>query len=110
MTPREHIPHSLTDHAVRFRRLILFAIGDDDGAGGYGMWAGPSPSELEMLDVEGKSDRSCLFRFNLDGTDEIIWRWHTDRWIEEPAAAGKVLGVDGAALDTSIGHPLDPNQ
>lgn len=61
-------------------KKVMYAIGQDDGKGGYGMWDGPNPSEEEMLEVEGRDSNSVIIRFNADGTDEVIWRWMQTRW------------------------------
>lgn len=55
------------------------------------MWHGPTPSLEDMLEVVPDNDmadygydsekimrehkNTVLFRFNLDGTDEIIYKW-----------------------------------
>ena len=62
---------------------VMYAIGQDDGEGGYGMWDGPNPSQREMLEIEGRDEYSVIIRFNTDGTDEVIWRWDNNRWRRE---------------------------
>lgn len=62
-------------------RVPMYAIGQDDGNGGCGMWHGPDPSEQDMLDVEGRDENSVIIRFNTDGTDEEMYRWAVMEWI-----------------------------
>jgi len=62
----------------KVKREVMYAIGEDDEQGGYGMWAGPVPDEGRMLETIGKSNKSCLIRFNEDDTDEVIWKWNND--------------------------------
>ena len=38
---------------------VMYAIGQDDGKGGFGMWDGLNPDESEMLEVHGR-DNSCI--------------------------------------------------
>lgn len=59
---------------------IMYAIGQNDNKGGYGIWAGPISSEEQMLKVIGRDDNSVIIRFNSDGTDEVIWKWDIDQW------------------------------
>lgn len=60
-----------------------YAIGQDDGNGGYGMWNGPTPSLQDMLDIDGRDDNTVLIRFNVDGTDDLIYRWTRESWVPE---------------------------
>ena len=82
----EYIPKSLRKTETEIvsvffqRKEVMYAIGQLDGDTGIGMWDGPNPDEHEMLEVEGRDKSSVIVRFNLDGTDDMIWKWREDRW------------------------------
>jgi hypothetical protein len=78
-----YIPMSLRPINIKNDYEEMYAIGDDDGKGGFGMWEGPNSSQLEMLDVIGRTNDSYIFHFKKDGTSEIKWRWSErgQRWI-----------------------------
>ena len=72
--------------------MKVYAIGDDDVAGGYGMGAGPTPLLHEMLDRIGNSKASCIIQFDgPNGPERILCRWSTKtgKWVEEKSD-GKV--------------------
>lgn len=54
----------------------MYAIGQEDGKGGYGMWHGPTPSYEEMLSVDGRDTNSVIIRFNADGSHQILCKWY----------------------------------
>lgn len=64
------------------KRPLAYGIAQDDGKGGFGFWWGPNPYLEEMLGVEGQNKNSVIWRFNVDGTDDLIYRWGGDIWIE----------------------------
>jgi len=64
-------------------RVLEYAIGQDNGEGRYGMWYGPNPLLVEMLDGDGRDKNSVIIRFNPDGTDEIIYRWTASGWVKQ---------------------------
>ncbi len=71
-----------TDEAAQVRRdkQIQYAIGDRNGAGAYGMWAGPM-LDLEQLKQEhdGRSEHSCIIAFDTGKGDEhVIAVWDTE--------------------------------
>lgn len=43
--------------------------------GEIGMWFGPNPILLDMLETPGKDDNSIIIKFHADGTDSILYRW-----------------------------------
>ena len=77
---KEYIPTCLRDIPEE-KREKAFGIGEQHGPHEIGMWFGPCASEEECLEEIGTSEKSCIVRFNEDGTDAIIWRWEEDRWI-----------------------------
>ena len=63
-------------------RVPMYAIGQDDGEGGYGMWHGPNPSLQDMLDVYGRDNDTVLICFNPDGSNEVFYRWTAMEWMK----------------------------
>ena len=81
--PDSYVPTKLRPSEPEFREEVMYAIGTEHKRGEFGMWQGPNPELIEMLEVVGKSRRDCILRFNLDGTDEVLYRWHGDRWVKK---------------------------
>lgn len=73
-----------SDEAAQLRRdkEIKYSIGEADGEGGYGMWAGPL-TDLESLkeQYDGKSENSYIISF-ANNKKAIIARWDTllEQW------------------------------
>lgn len=61
---------------------VRYAIGQDDGEDGYGMWDGPSPSLADMLSIIGRDNNSVIIRYNEDGTDKVIYKWVCEEWMK----------------------------
>jgi len=81
MRRKEYTPRHLRPVKPEPTRERMFAIGEEHRPHEFGMWHGPNRKEEEMLEIEGKSSKSCIIRFNEDYTEDVIWRWHRDRWI-----------------------------
>ena len=62
---------------------VSYGIGEQHQPNSFGMWAGLVTSEFQVLEMVGKSDKSCIIQFNLDGTDEVVWQWDDNRnyWV-----------------------------
>lgn len=69
---RENHPELFPDRPVK---EIMYAIGQEDGDGGIGTWAGPVPSEKEMLETPGRDNDSVIIRFDPEGSSKIIYEW-----------------------------------
>ena len=78
---KEYIPKHLRKESKPKRITVMYAIGTEHEELEFGMWYGPISSEEDALEQEGKTDNDYIFIFNLDGTDEAIWKWVSDRWI-----------------------------
>ena len=81
---KEYIPKVLREIDATYLVppvTIMYAIGEQHKFYEFGMWHGPNPDEKEMLEICGKSNKSCIIRFNTDGTNEVIWKWKEDRWV-----------------------------
>lgn len=73
-------PNTLPDHGgskidVGVGRQVCYAMGTERDGDSIGFTYGPTPLVQEMLDLTGSSDRDVIVRFNVDGTDDIIYRW-----------------------------------
>lgn len=95
--PEKYTPCSLQPPKSEPRKEVVFALGEETrstvvGKASYAIWHGPNPDLEEMLEVVGKSNKSCIVRFNLDGTDEVLYRWTQYRngkppcWVKEKKA------------------------
>lgn len=59
-------------------RGVRYGIAQSDGNSSFGFWDGPNPSLAEILEVDGRDENSVIWRFNADGTDELIYKWQED--------------------------------
>ena len=80
---KEYIPSCLRKKEDGIPRNIIYAIGEEHKPGEFGMWKGPTLAERDMLESVGRSDKSCIIRFNDDYTEDVIWRWKRKRWVSE---------------------------
>jgi len=60
-------------------RPLSYAVGIEHAPGQYGMTDGPFPTIHFALQVLGQN-KGRIIRFNSDGTDTVIFRWHKNRW------------------------------
>ena len=81
--PIEYIPTSLRKPKPQARPEVLYGCGYEETPGSFGMFHGPNPNVEQMLEVvpDDSIKKPCLIRFNKNGTDEVLYRWHQDRWI-----------------------------
>lgn len=93
--PAEYVPKSLRPPEPQERDRVMYACGwetvwaGDKPTASYGMFAGPFPRVESALEVVPEKARSLteiaqgrtpvIVRFNLDGTDEVIYRWYVSR-------------------------------
>lgn len=66
---------------------VLYGAGEDDGAGGYGMWAGPIADINGILEHEGHSANSVVLQFKKQGEnmeETVLYRWSDTReeWVQ----------------------------
>lgn len=85
----EYVPKALRPAELEPREQITYAIGDEQKPGSFAMWLGPTLDIGELLEVVPDREHtlvdglkrmrtnSCIIRFNLDGTDTILYRWKT---------------------------------
>ncbi len=81
--PKEYVPTSLREKKLPEREEVVYACGYEEKKGSYGMFHGPNPILDEMLEVvpEDAHLKAVIIRYNLDGTDEVIYQWSKDRWV-----------------------------
>ena len=59
----------------------IYACGYVHGRESYGMWAGPTDDLSDLLDrVPDEKLDAVILRFNVDGTNEIAYKWDGDGW------------------------------
>lgn len=65
-------------------REVSYGIGTERSPGEFGMYCGPVPTEEDLLEVEGSSNNDYLIRFNMDGSEDLLWRWDMkeESWVE----------------------------
>lgn len=75
--PDEYVPESIRPEDRKRRKSIAYACGYEDKPNSFGMFHGPNPDLKQMLDVvpDREDESPCIIRFNLDGTDEVLYRW-----------------------------------
>lgn len=81
--PDEYIPTALRLDELPRREQVVYACGYERKPNSFGMFHGPNPDLYEMLEVvpDEPDNSPCLIRFNLDGTDEVLYRWRDGRWV-----------------------------
>lgn len=78
-------PTKLRDNAKHPLKKTQYTIGtkhEDREGIAYGMWYGPSPNEIDMLEIVGRNSRDRIIKFNADGTNEEVWKWKEDCWVK----------------------------
>jgi len=61
-------------------RPEAWAVGLEHDIHEHGMTDGPFPTEEEALETVGER-KARIVHFFSDGTHEIVWAWHKDRWV-----------------------------
>lgn len=81
--PREHIPDILRSPEQPKRTEQAYACGSEYTLFSFGMWYGPTTSLENCLEQVPSCLRpvAWIFRFNVDGTDDKLYRWNIDRWV-----------------------------
>ena len=74
--PKSHKPASLVDVVIEPRKEVVYAAGYEEKPGSFGMFYGPSTSLSAILDAVPCEANPCIIRFNLDGSDEVLYRWN----------------------------------
>jgi hypothetical protein len=75
--PESYTPSSYGPPTVEKRNEVIYAAGYEEKPGSFGMYDGPTPSLHEILESVPCGVNPCIIRFNLDGTEEVIYRWDT---------------------------------
>ena len=90
--PERYIPSVLSMEEERIPREVAYGIGQEQQYFNpdktlrnveYGMWEGPNPDLMRMLEVVGKDKYSVVIRFNENWTEDVLYRWSEDEdcWI-----------------------------
>ena len=61
-----------------YRGEVVYAAGYEKTPLSFGMWAGPTPILAEMLEMVPDGPNPCIIRFNIDGTDDVLYRWNEE--------------------------------
>ncbi|MCK9558103.1 MAG: hypothetical protein M0R50_08710 [Candidatus Cloacimonetes bacterium] len=72
---KSHTPSSLKPDKIVYRKEVIYATGYEKAPLSFGMWAGPTPILAEMLEMVPNGPNPCIIRFNIDGTDDVLYRW-----------------------------------
>lgn len=79
--PESYTPSIYGPPTVEKRNEVIYAAGYEEKPGSFGMYDGPTPSLLEILESVPCGVNPCIVRFNLDGTDEVLYRWDDNKCI-----------------------------
>jgi hypothetical protein len=53
----------------------IYAAGYEEKSGSFGVFYGPTPDLVDVLEVVPSGIRPCIIRFDKDGNDEVLYRW-----------------------------------
>ena len=86
MSADSELPSSYSPYAVNVeeRHEVVYAAGYEENPGSFGMFAGPTPHVKDLLDSiprENHGFDACIIRFNLDGSDDVVYRWDEIQFI-----------------------------
>ncbi|MFA5766893.1 MAG: hypothetical protein WC919_03155 [Candidatus Paceibacterota bacterium] len=76
--PASYTPSIYGPPAVEKRNEIVYAAGYEEKPGSFGMYDGPTPSLQEILESIPCGVNPCIIRFNLDGSEQVLYRWDDD--------------------------------
>jgi hypothetical protein len=81
--PLKYVPSCLLKKPP-ISREVMYGIGIEYEYNEFGMTDGPSSELYIMLEIAPGEDKSCVIRFNEDGTDDVLYRWKNDSWVRQP--------------------------
>lgn len=86
--PSRYVPNSMGIEENVTPRPIMYAIGHEYRPGEWGMTHGLVADVKDMLDTvpneilePPKSVRTCIIRYNSDGTDTVLYKWQDKAWV-----------------------------
>lgn len=86
--PARYVPRALGVEEEVTPRPIMYGIGNEYASNEFGMTHGLVADLKSMLDTipdevlePPESVRTCIIRFNSDGTDEVLYEWKDRAWI-----------------------------
>jgi hypothetical protein len=74
--PESYTPSLYGPPTVEKRNEVVYAAGYEEKPGSFGMYDGPTPSLQEILESIPCGVNPCIIRFNLDGSEQVIYRWN----------------------------------
>ena len=77
--PESFSPSSYGPPQIEKRNEVVYAAGYEEKPGSFGMFDGPTPSLMEILESVPCGTNPCIIRFNLDGSDDVLYRWDNKR-------------------------------
>jgi len=60
---------------IEKRNEIVYAAGYEEKPGSFGMYDGPTLSLHQILESIPNGPNPCIIRFNLDGSEQVLYRW-----------------------------------
>jgi hypothetical protein len=125
--PDSYKPGSLSANH-NSRKEVIYAIGIEHKPNSFGMTHGPHSDIKEMLEV-CPEPKSALIRFNLDGTEDVLYRWDetNETWVKndlslQPPSVqilnseivekirSRILMMPDSNLKEILGHLLDSHE
>ena len=79
--PESYTPSIYGPPVVKKRNEVVYAAGYEEQPGSFGMFDGPTPSLIEILESIPCGTNPCIVRFNLDGSDDVLYRWDDTKHI-----------------------------
>jgi len=73
--PKSYTPSLYGPPTVEKRNEVVYAAGYEEKPGSFGMYDGPTPSLQEILESIPCGVNPCVIRFNLDGSEQVLYRW-----------------------------------
>jgi hypothetical protein len=73
--PESYTPSVYGPLSVAKRNEVVYAAGYEEKPGSFGMYDGPTPSLQEILESIPCGVNPCVIRFNLDGSEQVLYRW-----------------------------------
>lgn len=75
MLPKSYVPSAYGPPEIKKRNEVVYGAGYEEQPGSFGMFDGPTPHLLDVLESVPCGVNPCIIRFNLDGSDTVLYRW-----------------------------------
>jgi hypothetical protein len=77
--PESYTPSIYGPPTVEKRNEVIYAASYEEKPGSFGMYDGPTPSLHEILESVPCGVNPCIIRFNLDGSEQVLYRWNEEK-------------------------------